>query len=126
MKIRLKQEEEEEGIMTEALLDNRAIGLVMSEEVAGKHRSRRTKLERPIYVRNVDRTLNYPGPIVNIVEVEIFLKRHKKRTSIDVIGGQKWEVILGMPWLAHHNPEIDWKIGKVQIMRYLEECGKKW
>ena len=125
MKIRLKQEEEKEGIMTEALLDSGAIGLVMSEEVAGKHRSRRTKLERPIYMRNVDRTLNYLGLIVNIVEIEIFFKRHKKRTSIDVIGGYKWEVILGMPWLAHHNPEIDWKTGKIQITRYLKEYGKK-
>jgi len=77
-------------------------------------------------VRNVDGMLNYAEPIVNTVEAEIFFKRHKKRMSIDVIGGQKWRVILGMPWLAHHNPEIDWRIGKVQIMRYLEECGKKW
>ena len=22
-----------------------------------------------------------------------------------------------MPWLAHHNPEIDWKTGEVQITR---------
>ena len=28
-------------------------------------------------------------------------------------------VILGMPWLAHHNPEIDWRIGKVKIIRCL-------
>jgi len=33
---------------------------------------------------------------------------------------------LGISWLAHHNPEIDWRIGEVQIMRCLEECGKKW
>jgi len=30
--------------------------------------------------------------------------------EIDVIGGQKWTVILEMPWLACHNPEIDWRI----------------
>jgi len=29
-----------------------------------------------------------------------------------------------MPWLAHHNPEIDWRTGKVKMMRYLEKCGK--
>jgi len=43
-----------------------------------------------------------------------------------VIGGQKWSVILGMSWLAYHNPEIDWKTGEVQMMRCLDECGKKW
>ena len=126
VKIGLKQEEEEEGVVTEALLDSGATGLVMSEEFAKKHRFRRIKLERPIYVRNVDGMLNYMGPIVDTVKVEIFFKRHKERTSIDVIGGQKWSVILGMPWLACHNPEIDWKTGEVQMMRCPDECGKKW
>ena len=45
--------------------------------------------------------------------------------EIDVIGGQKWMVILEMLWLAHHNPEIDWRIGKVKMMRCPEECGKQ-
>ena len=31
-----------------------------------------------------------------------------------------------MPWLAHHNPEIDWRTGEVKITRCLEECGKQW
>ena len=30
-----------------------------------------------------------------------------------------------MPWLAHHNSEIDWRIGEVKIMRCPEECGKQ-
>jgi len=107
VKIGLKQEEEEEGVVTEALLDSGATGLVMSEEFARRHKFKRTKLERPVYVRNVDGMLNYVGPIVDTVEVEIFFKGHKERTSIDVIGGQKWSVILGMPWLRCHNPEID-------------------
>jgi len=126
VKIGLKQEEEEEGIVTEALLDSGATGLVMSEEFARKHRFKRTKLERPVYVRNVDGMLNYAGPIVDMVEVEIFFKGHKERTLIDVIGGQKWSVILGMPWLRRHKPEIDWKTGEVKITRCPDECGKKW
>jgi len=35
-------------------------------------------------------------------------------------------VILGMPWLACHNPEIDWRTGEVKITRCPEECGKQW
>ena len=34
-------------------------------------------------------------------------------------------VILGMPWLARHNPEIDWKTREVKMMRCPEKCGKK-
>ena len=107
VKIGLKQEEEEEGIVTEALLDSGATGLVMSKEFARKHKFRRTELERPVHVRNVDGTFNYAGLIVDTVEIEIFFKGHKERMSIDVMGGQKWGVILGMPWLRHYNPEID-------------------
>ena len=87
VKIELKQEEEEEGIITEALLDSSVIGLVMSEEFARRHKFKRTKLERPVYVRNVDSTLNYTEPIIDTVEVEIFFKRYKKSMLIDVIGG---------------------------------------
>jgi len=125
VKIGLKQGEKEEGIVIEALLDSGATGLVMSEEFARKHRFRRTKLERLIYMRNVDRTLNYARPIVDTVEVEIFFKGYKERTLIDVIEGQKWGVILGMPWLAYYNPEINWRTGEVQMIRCLEEYGEK-
>jgi len=125
VKIGLKQEEEEEGIIMEALLDSGATGLVISEEFAKKNNFKRMKLERPVYVRNVDGTLNYAGPIVDTVEVEILFKGHKEKTSIDVIGGQKWSVILGMSWLGHHNPEIDWKTREVKMTRCPEECGKK-
>jgi len=124
VKIGLKQEEDEEGVVTEALLDSGAMRLVISEEFARKHKFKRTKLERPVYMRNVDGMLNYVGPIVDTVEVEIFFKGYKERMSIDVIRGQKWSAILGMPWLARHNPEIDWKTGEVKMTRYLDECGK--
>ena len=40
--------------------------------------------------------------------------------------GQKWSVILGMLWLACHNPEIDWRTGEVKMTRCSEECGKQW
>ena len=46
--------------------------------------------------------------------------------EIDVIGGQKWTVILGMPWLVRHNPEIEWRTGEMKMTRCPEECGKQW
>ena len=51
--------------------------------------------------------LNKEGPIKNNVEVNIYYQGHRERTEIDVIRGQKWNIILGMLWLAYHNPEID-------------------
>jgi len=31
---------------------------------------------------------------------------------------EKTEVILGMPWLMAHNPEINWETGEVRMTRY--------
>jgi len=107
-------------------LDSRATGLVISSEFAKKQGFKLKKLERPINMRNVDGSLNKEGPIENTVEVNIYYQGHRERTEINIIGGQKWTVILGMLWLAHHNPEIDWRMGEVKMMRCLEECGKQW
>ena len=70
--------------------------------------------------------MNKKGPIENTVEVNIYYQGYRKRMEINVIGDQKWNVILGIPWLACHNPEIDWRIDKVKMMRYPEKCGKQW
>jgi len=98
----------------------------MSSEFAKKQGFKLKKLERPMQVRNVDGSFNREGPIENTVEVNIYYQGHRDRTEIDVIGGQKWKVILEMPWLACHNPEIDWKTGEVKMTRCPEECGKLW
>jgi len=46
--------------------------------------------------------------------------------EIDVIRGQKWNVILEILWLACYNPEIDWRIGEVKMTRCPKECKKQW
>ena len=126
MKIGLERIDTQEGITVEALLDSGTTGLEMSSEFARKQSFKLKKLERPINIRNVDGLLNKEGPIENTVEVNIYYQEHRKRTEIDVIGEQKWTVILGMPWLARHNPEIDWRIGEVKMTRCPEECRKQW
>jgi len=126
VKIGLERIDTQEGVTVEALLDSGVTGLVMSSEFARKQGFKLKKLERPMNVRNVDGSLNKEGPIEYMVEVNIYYQRHRERMEIDVIGGQKWMVILGMPWLACHNPEIDWRTGEVKMTRCPEECGKQW
>jgi len=97
VKIRLERIDTQEGITVEALLDSGATGLVISSEFAKKQGFKLKKLERPINVRNVDGSFNKEGPIENTVEVNIYYQGHRERTEINVIGGQKWKVILEMP-----------------------------
>ena len=97
VKIGLERIDTQEGITVEVLLDSGAMGLVMSSEFAIKQGFKLKKLERPMNVRNVDGSFNKEGPIENTVEVNIYYQRHRERMEIDVIGGQKWTMILGMP-----------------------------
>jgi len=87
VKIRLERIDTQEGVIVEALLDSGATGLVMSSEFARKQGFKLKKLEKPMNVRNMDGSLNKEGPIENTVEVNIYYKRHRERTEIDVIGG---------------------------------------
>jgi len=97
----------------------------MSLEFTRKQGFKLKKIERPIYMRNVDETSNKKRPIKNTMEVNIYYQRHRERMEIDVIGRQKWNVILSMLWLACHNPEIDWRTGEVKMTRCPEKCGKQ-
>ena len=68
----LERIDTQEGIMVEVLLDSGATGLVMSSEFARKQGFKLKKLERPIHVRNVDRSFNKEGLIEYTVEVNIY------------------------------------------------------
>jgi len=86
VKIGLERIDTQEEIMVEALLDSGMIGLVMSSEFAKKQKFKLKKIERPIYVRNIDGSFNKERPIKYIVKVNIYYQGHRERTEIDVIG----------------------------------------
>jgi len=96
VKIGLERIDMQEGITVEALLDSGATGLVMSSEFARKQGFKLKRLDKPMYVRNVDGSLNKEEPIKHMIKVNIYYQGHRERTEIDVIRGQKWTVILGM------------------------------
>jgi len=114
-----------EGVMVKVLLNSGATGMFMDKRVVAKHGFRLQKLKRLIAVRNVDGTNNSGGAIMHQVECNVFYKGHVERMRMDVCNLGKTEVILGMPWLAAHNPEINWEIGEVKMTRYPPLCGRK-
>jgi len=96
-----------EGIIVKALLDSSVTGMFMDREMAKKHGFEMTKLERPLKVKNVDGTENSRGNITHQIEVNIFYKNYVERMQMDVCNLGETEVILRMPWLQAHNPEIN-------------------
>jgi len=117
MNVGIEKVDTHKGRTVKALLDSGAIGLFMSKSLAQKGGYRLIKLDRPLQVRNVDGTGNSGGAITHEVEVNMFYKEHVERVRMDVCELGKTDVILGMPWLAAHNPEIDWEKGEVRMTR---------
>jgi len=111
-----------EGIMIKALLDSGAMGMFMDRQTAARHGFKLQKLERLLVIRNVDGTNNSGETITHQVECNVFYKGHMKRMRMDVYDLGKTEVILGIPWLAAHNPEINWETGEVKMTRCLLLC----
>ena len=87
VKIGLERIDTQKRIIVEALLNSGATGLVMSSEFARKQGFKLKKLDRPMYIRNVDSLFNKERLIEYMVEVNIYYQGHRERTEIDIIRG---------------------------------------
>ena len=113
-----------EGVMVKALLDSGATEMFMDRKMAAKYGFKLQKLERPVTVRNVDGTNISAGAITYQVEVNVYYKSYIKKMRMDVCNLRKTDIILGMPWLQVHNPEINWETGEVKMTRCPPLCGR--
>ena len=124
LNIRIEKLDTHEGVTVKALLDSGATGMFMDKKMAAKHGFRLQKLERPVAVRNVDRTNNSGGAIIHQVEVNVYYKSYVERMRMDICDLGKTDMILGMPWLQAYNPEINWETEEVKMTRYPPLCGR--
>ena len=89
VKIGLERINIQKEIIVEALLDSRAIVLIISSEFVKKKRFKLKRIEKIIYVRNINRIFNKERPIEYTVEVNIHYQKYRKRMEINVISKQK-------------------------------------
>ena len=114
-----------EGVIIKALLNSGTTEMFMDRQTVARNRFKLQKLERPIAVRNIDGTNNSRRAITHQVECNVFYKGHMERMRMDVCNLGKTEVILGIPWLAAHNPKINWETGEVKMTRCPPLCDGK-
>jgi len=70
--IGIERTDTHKGITIKMLLDSGATGMFMNRKTAAKHGFRLQKLERPVRVKNVNRTYNSRGDITHKVEVNVY------------------------------------------------------
>jgi len=107
LKVGLEKLENHEGVAVKALLDSGVTGLFMNTTFAKEKGFKMEKLKKPLIVRNVDGMINVEGAITHQVKCNMFFQGHMERARMDMCNLGKMELILGMPWLAAYNPEID-------------------
>ena len=72
MKIGLERIDTQEDVNVEVLLNNRVIGLVISLEFARKQEFKLKKIDKSIYMKNMNGSFNKERPIEYIVEINIY------------------------------------------------------
>ena len=101
-----------ENVETLGLIDSRA-GWKFNDQNFTKESGFETlKLEKNLRVLNVDGTENKKGTIKDYVELNLEINGRKSLEQLMVTGLGKERIILGFPWLANHNPNINWKTGQ--------------
>ena len=95
------------SITTSALLDSRATGMFINRDFVQRHRLETTPLPQPILLRNVDGSANEHGSITEEVHALLCFGQHSERAQFAVTNLGRQSVIIGHPWLLHHNPEVE-------------------
>jgi len=84
------------GVIVTMLLNSGIIGIFMDKKMTAKHGFKLQKLDRPVMVRNVDRTNNSKGAITYQVEVNMYYKSYVERIRINVCNLGRTDIILDM------------------------------
>jgi len=124
MQVGLEKIDNHEGVSVKALLDSGVTGMFADKKFVEKNSFKLEKLDRLVRIRNVDGTGNSGGLVTHEIEVDVYYQGHVERLKLDVCNLGRTEVILEMPWLAAHNPEINWETGEVKMTRCPPLCGK--
>ena len=125
LEVGIEKLDNHEGVTVKALLDSGATEIFVDKKFVEEHGFRLEKLDQPVEVKNVDGTSNSEGNIIHELECNVFYRGHHERLRMDVCNLERTKMILGMPWLAAHNPEINWEMGEVRMLRCPPWCGKQ-
>jgi hypothetical protein len=95
----------------DALLDSGATDNFISPLIVNCFKIETFQLSRPKIVRNVDGSKNSIGPMTDAVNLEVHYHNQIVPLHFYVMNLGSDEMLLGMPFLAAYNPDINWQDG---------------
>lgn len=110
-----RKERTAENIKTKALIDSGAGGTFINKKFVQKHQIEQIPLLQPIKVFNVDGTPNKVGKITHCALIPVQIGERQMNEQMMITGLGKEDIILGLPWLKRHNPQINWDKGQMNM-----------
>ena len=80
-------------------------------------------LLHPIGLYNADGLPNEIGKITEAINLVVQYKGHRSQSKFYVSSVGHKAIILGLTWLAEHNPDINWCTGEVKMTCCPDYCG---
>ena len=98
-----------------AMVDSRATALFIDKKYADSQKMWQIPLESPICLHNIDRTLNEARSITHKVKLWLMIGSDEEKFEFYITSSGPEKVILGLPWLRHRNPCINWQAGTMSL-----------
>ena len=98
-----------------AMVNSGATALFINKKYADSQKMWQTPLEHPIQLHNINGTLNEAGSITHKVKLRLQIGTDEEQFEFYVTSLGPEKVILGLPWLRHRNPHINWQEGTMSL-----------
>src|SRR5258708_22411122 len=112
------------SVATSALLDSRATRMFINQDFVQKHWLETTPLPQPVLFCNVDGSANKHSSITEEIHSLLCFTLHLARAQFAVTNLGQQSVIIGHPWLSHHNPEVDCATQKFSMTHCPTDCNR--
>ena len=97
------------------MVDSGATSLFIDRKFVNQHKMLLEPLTQPITLYNINGSLNEAGSITHKVRLLLKVGQDKEKFDFFVTSLGPEKVILGLPWLRHRNPSIDWQKGTMKL-----------
>lgn len=105
------------GLKLRAMIDSGATGNFISRETALRKSLPIQRKRKPyqLYVVSGEKISEDDGWVLFETKpmVLTMLQGHQEKIQLDLVVMESHQIILGMPWLQRHNPQIDWVHRKI-------------
>jgi len=87
----------------------------INEQLVKDKRIQTKPVDFSFEIFNADGTKN--GEVTRIAPLEVEINRYKKQIDAAVTDLNEMDMFLEYNWLVKHNPEVNWKEGKIWFTR---------